>query len=284
MPRPKDGSINSGELKAAVRDDKNGQVGYIDFGELKAAVGDDKSGQQSISPIEEKLRTNIDALLDENLDFWLRFSTSFHQIQKFKTGFQDLQAKISKFKEKEKSSQEGNVNATTNIKSDLWPIYKHLREIRTELTLWIEQSISLKDELQREFSSLCNIQEEITNALTKGTKEEEMLFTSHDAAQFQGEDVNMKQKNNKVRDELQTGLDHVTTLQHKIKKTLAKLDKKFDISGSKNNNQPQLRHSTSRTQVPLRSFIFGTKPKKMTSIFACMHHRKYHDLRAGLSL
>ncbi|KAL7192601.1 hypothetical protein ACSBR2_024425 [Camellia fascicularis] len=240
--------------------------------------------QRSISPIEEKLRTNIDALLDENLDFWLRFSTSFHQIQKFKTGFQDLQAEISKIKEKEKSSQEGSVNATTDIKSDLRPIYKHLREIQTELTRWIEQSTSLKDELQRRFSSLCNIQEEITNALTEGAEEEETLFTSHDAAKFQGEVVNMKQENNKVRDELQTGLDHATTLQQEIENTLAKLDEEFDISGSKNNDQPQLRHSTSRTRVPLRSFIFGTKPKKKTSIFACMHHRKYHDLRAGLSL
>ncbi|THF99340.1 hypothetical protein TEA_007660 [Camellia sinensis var. sinensis] len=330
MPRPKDGSINSRELKVAVGDDKNGQVGYIDSGELKVAMGDDKSGQdikkklgdvenknrdslfettvqlrdvrsaiakrdeeihslqqklkllqenfdenkdlkgnnqsisimldgqnakpeatenkvngalevplikkeeeedvelilknlkileilicdyRSISPIEKKLRTNIDALLDENLDFWLRFSTSFHQIQKFKTGFQDLQAKISKIKEKEKSSQEGSVNATTNIKSDLRPIYKHLREIQTELTLWIEQSTSLKDELQRKFSSLCNIQEEITNALTKGAEEEEMLFTSHDAAEFQGEVVNMKQEHNKVRDELQTVQDVPGSLQ-----------------------------------------------------------------------
>ncbi|KAL6993211.1 hypothetical protein U1Q18_011328 [Sarracenia purpurea var. burkii] len=220
---------------------------------------------QSISPIEEKLRISIDALLDKNLDFWLRFSTSFHQIQKFKTRFQDLQAEISKLKEKEKSNQEGSVK--NDIKSDLRPIYKHLREIQTELTLWIEQSTLLKDELQHRFSSLGSIQEEIKEALKAGAEEEEMKFTSHEAAKFQGEVLNMQQENTKVRDELQAGLDHINALQHEIEKTLEKLDEEFG-------NQSQLRHSTSRSRVPLRSFIFGTKPKKRTSIFSSIHHRK----------
>ncbi|KAA8530754.1 hypothetical protein F0562_005478 [Nyssa sinensis] len=63
---------------------------------------------RTISPIEEKLRMNIDAILDENLGFWLRFSSSFHQIQKFKTEVQDLQNEILKLKEKEKTKQEGS--------------------------------------------------------------------------------------------------------------------------------------------------------------------------------
>ncbi|KAE9466237.1 hypothetical protein C3L33_01852, partial [Rhododendron williamsianum] len=236
----------------------------------------------SLSPIEEKLRMNIDALLDENLDFWLRFSTSFHQVQKFKTGFQDLEAEISKLKEKE-SNKEGSSRARTDIKSDLRPIYAHLREVQTELTLWIEQSASLKAELQRRFSSLCKIQEEITEALKAGAEEEEMRFTSYEATKFQGEVLNMKQENKKVRDELQMGFDHVTALQLEIEKTLEKLNEEFGISGSKGDNPSQLRHSASRSRVPLRSFIFGTKAKKR-SIFACMHHRKYNDLRSRLPM
>ncbi|GFS39550.1 kinase interacting (KIP1-like) family protein [Actinidia rufa] len=222
--------------------------------------------QQSVlSPIEEKFRMHIDALLDENLDFWLRFSTSFHQIQKFKTGFQDLEAEISKLKEKDKSNQEGRTKAP-DIKSDLRPIYKHLREIQTELTLWIEQSALLKEELQRRFASLCSIQEEITESLKAGAEEEEMKFNSHEAAKFQGEVLNMKQENKKVRVELQVGLDHMTTLQNDIEKTLEKLNDEFGLLGSK-------RQSSGRPRVPLQSFIFGTKPKKK-SIFSCMHHRK----------
>ncbi|KAA8546703.1 hypothetical protein F0562_003066 [Nyssa sinensis] len=248
---------------------------------------------QALSPVEEKLRMNIDAILDENLDFWLRFSTSFHQIQKLKTEVQDLQDEISKLKEKEKTKQEGSTKSDltkqggstkSDFKSDLRPIYKHLREIQTELTVWLEQSALLKDELQRRFSSLCDIQEEITKALKAGVEEEEMKFTSYQAAKFQGEVLNMKQENNKVSDELQAGLDHVTSLQLEIEQTLAKLDEEFGLSGS--NNQTQLSHSGSGSRVPLRSFIFGTKAKKQRhSIFSCMNpalHRKY--LRAGLPM
>uniref|UniRef100_A0A5B7AFA8 Putative polyamine-modulated factor 1-binding protein 1-like n=1 Tax=Davidia involucrata TaxID=16924 RepID=A0A5B7AFA8_DAVIN len=241
---------------------------------------------QAVSAIEEKLRMNIDCILDENLDFWLRFSTSFHQIKKFKTEVQDLQDEISKLKEKEKAKQEGS--SKTDVKSDLRPIYKHLREIQTELTVWLEQSALLKDELQRRFSSLCNIQEEITKALNAGVEEEEMKFTSYQAAKFQGEVLNMKQENNKVSEELQAGLDHVTALQLEIEQTLVKLDKEFGLSGSNNLFQQLLSHSVSRSRVPLRSFIFGTKAKKQRhSIFSCMNpalHRKYQHLRAGLPM
>lgn len=218
---------------------------------------------RSISPIEERLRTEIDALLDQNLDFWLRFSTSFHQIQKYRSSYQDLQAEIEKVKEKGKSNRESSMH--NDIRSELRPIYRHLTEIQTELTVWIEQSASLKEELQQRFSSLCNIQEEITIALKTGAEEEEMRFTSHEAAKFQGEVVNMKQENNKVRDELEAGLEHVNRLQHEIKKTVADLIDELGLSGQR--TSPSIfGHSGSRSRVPLRSFIFGTKVKKK-SIF-----------------
>ncbi|GJW88804.1 hypothetical protein Tco_0164144, partial [Tanacetum coccineum] len=34
---------------------------------------------EPVLEIEEKFQTDIDAILDENLNFWLRFSTQFHQ-------------------------------------------------------------------------------------------------------------------------------------------------------------------------------------------------------------
>jgi len=238
----------------------------------------------TISAIEEKLRMHIDELLEENLDFWLKFSTSFHQIQKFETGIKDLQVELLKLEGKGKKLE---ASSTTKyaLKSDARPIYKHLREIRTELTVWLEKSELLKDELQCRFSSLCNIQEEITTALKESAEEDEFKFTSYQAAKFQGEVLNMKQENNKVADELQAGLDHVTALQLELEKTLVKLDEEFEFSGSKKEADPQLGHVHSRSRVPLRSFIFGVKSKKQKpSIFSCMSpamHRKYHGLREG---
>ncbi|CAA3025484.1 kinase-interacting 1-like [Olea europaea subsp. europaea] len=232
----------------------------------------------TISVVEEKLRMDIDAILDENLEFWLRFSTSYHQIQKFKTEVQDLQNELYKVREKKK--QEGSLK--TELKSEVRPIYKHLREIQTELTVWLEQSVSLKDELKCRFASLCSIQEEITKALKEGVEEEEIRFSSHQAAKFQGEILNMKQENNKVREELQSGLDHVSTLQLETEKSLRKLREEFGISG----DEQQLKHSASSTRIPLRSFIFGTKPKKQKhSIFSRMHHnRRFQVLRTGVPI
>lgn len=239
----------------------------------------------TMSAIEEKLRMHIDELLEENLDFWLKFSTSFHEIQKFETGIKDLQDEILKLEGKGKKL-EASITAKYALKSDARPIYKHLREIRTELTVWLEKSELLKDELQCRFSSLCNIQEEITTALKESAEEYEFKFTSYQAAKFQGEVLNMKQENNKVADELQAGLDHVTALQLELEKTLAKLDEEYGFSGSKKEEaSPQQGHGHSRNRIPLRSFIFGVKSKKQKpSIFSCMNpamHRKYHGMKAA---
>ena len=238
---------------------------------------------ETMSATEEKLRMNIDELLEENLDFWLKFSTSFHQIQKFETGIQDLQAEILKLEEKGKKLEASS--ARYSLKSDARPIYKHMREIQTELILWLEQCAVLKDELHCRFSSLCNIQEEITTALKESAEEDEFKFTSYQAAKFQGEVLNMKQENNRVADELQAGLDHVTTLQLELERTLVKLNEEFGLAGSRKQSNPLLRHTeNSRNRVPLRSFIFGVKQKKQKpSIFSCMTpamNKKYPGMRA----
>ncbi|KAF8411361.1 hypothetical protein HHK36_003910 [Tetracentron sinense] len=240
----------------------------------------------AVSTIEEKLRADIDELLEENLEFWLRFSTSFHQIQKFQTAIQDLQAELSKLK-RNKKQEDSTTPTDQTLKSDVRPIYKHLREIQTELTVWLEQNALLKEELQYRFSSLCNIQEEISKVSKAGSGAEEAEFTSYQAAKFQGEVVNMQQENNKVADELQAGLDHVRGLQFEIEKTLSKLNEDLGLSGSKNRHS-NVKHSTNRSRVPLRSFLFGVRPKKQKpSIFACMNpafQKQYSDLRAGVPM
>ncbi|KAK7386724.1 hypothetical protein VNO78_27059 [Psophocarpus tetragonolobus] len=230
------------------------------------------------SAIEEKFRMGIDELLEENLDFWLKFSTSFTGIQKFETTIKDLLSEVTRIEEKWKSS-EGSSSAKYSLKSDARPLYKHLAEILNELTSWLENSALLKEELQCRFSSLCEIQEEITTALKTSAEDDDFTFTSYQAAKFQGEVLNMKQENNRVADELQAGLDLVTTLQLDGERALAKLNERFGISNSKKTQ----RKSDSQSSVPLRSFIFGVKPKKQKqSIFSCMTpgmNRKYRGYR-----
>ncbi|XP_027921561.1 protein NETWORKED 2D-like isoform X2 [Vigna unguiculata] len=235
---------------------------------LKAAEPD-----TTISAIEEKFRMSIDELLEENLDFWLKFSTSFTGIQKFETTIKDLLIEVSRIEDKWKSS-EGSSSAKYSLKTDAKPLYKHLAEILNELSVWLENSALLKEELQCRFTSLCEIQEEITAALKASAEDDDFKFTSYQAAKFQGEVLNMKQENNKVADELQAGLDLVTTLQLDGEKALAKMNEKFGLSSSK-----KAQRTPDSNSVPLRSFIFGVKPKKQKqSIFSCMTpgmNRKY---------
>ncbi|WOL01938.1 protein NETWORKED 2D-like [Canna indica] len=234
------------------------------------------------SPVEEKFRRDMDELLEENLDFWLRFSGTFHQIQELQTKFEDLQTDIKMVKD---SLTEGGKDLSRDQvhQPESAPIVAELRALKTELQVWLEQSTLLKDELQRRFSSLCSIQEEITRAAKAGLQSEDFQLTPYQAAKFQGEVLNMQQENNKVESELQLGVDHVKDLRGEVERELAKLHVHLELSGSRNIHTHPLKHF-SRTRIPLRSFLFGTKPKK-PSIFACMNpafQRHYSSLREGL--
>ncbi|PPS01390.1 hypothetical protein GOBAR_AA19277 [Gossypium barbadense] len=237
----------------------------------------------TMSAIEAKFRMNIDALLEENLEFWFRFGTAFHEVQKFENGVKDLVGEVSKLGERQK--QEGSSTKKYSLKSDVQPLYEHLKEIQHEVTLWVENSASLKEELKKRFSSLCEIQEEITKALKASAEDDDFSFTSYQAVKFQGEILNMKQENNKVADELQAGYNRVTALQIEIERNLAKLSDDWDLSGSKSHQSSEPQQSHSRSGVPLRSFIFGAKLKKQkASIFSFVQptlHRKFSSSRSG---
>ncbi|KAK4769571.1 hypothetical protein SAY86_027721 [Trapa natans] len=237
---------------------------------------------QPISEMEEKLRMDIDQVLEENLDFWMRFSAALHQIQKNKTAVEDLKVELSKLDEKRKD--EGSGYMAFSIKSDAKPVYKYLTEIQTELNIWMEKCVLLKDEQQKRLSSLCHIQDEITNALKTSAEDDDFRFTSHQAAKFQGEVLNMKQENSKVAQELQAGLDHIAVLQTEVKETLAKLNEEFGFAETNPQNSQQ-KQPGNQNRVPLRSFIFDSKLKKnKASIFTYMTpamHRKYNGLKAA---
>lgn len=249
--------------------------------ENKKSNGADKS--IVMSPTEERFRSHIDGQLEMNLEFWLRFSTTVHQIQKFQTSIQDLQSEIQKLKENPK--QEGSVKQNS-MESEARPIYTHLREIQTELSLWLEHSAVLKDELSSRFTSLCDIQNDISRITDEGSDEEnaERELSEYQAAKFQGEVLNMKQENRKIDDELNVGQGRVRVLQVQVEKALEKLDQDFGISAAKS-IQAQSKQSLSRTRIPLRSFLFGVKLKKQKpSLFSCVSpqlEKQYSDLANG---
>ncbi|URE03630.1 KIP1-like protein [Musa troglodytarum] len=232
---------------------------------------------QRTTSLEDKFRADIDTLLEENLDFWLRFSTSYHQIQKFQTAFKNLKSDIEK-------NQEGNATvmapAEEAVNQESLLVCKSLRELNTELQVWLEKNALLNGELKCRFSSLCSIQDEISRVL-KESESEEVHLTPYQAAKFQGEVFSMQLENNKVAKELQAGLDHVRGLQMEVSRTLSKLNENFKLSGSRNHQQHnQFRQLITKT-IPLRAFLFGTKPKK-PSMFSCMNpalQKQYSDLR-----
>ncbi|XP_068655232.1 protein NETWORKED 2D-like [Aristolochia californica] len=248
----------------------------------------------SPSSIEEKFRRDIDELLEENLEFWLRFSASVHEIQKFQTSLQELKTICSKLKQTKKQSS--STNSTYSLeKSEVASVDGSLRELQTELSNWLEQNALLKEELQSKLSSLTKIEEEISKVSTIGLEDEQMEFSSLHAARFQGEVLNIEQENNKVSEELQVGRDHVKGLQSEIEKTLIKLKQKFGASSSKTSQHSNFQHSPSlrnpvdgmsATGIPLRSFIFGAKPKKSKpSIFSFVMnptlYKQNHPVKTG---
>lgn len=160
-----------------------------------------------------------------------------------------------------------NQDATSKtLISEARPIYKHLRQIHTELTLWLETNAVLKEELHGRYASLCSIQEELTRVTSETSKSEDTELSRYQAAKFQGELLNMKQENKKVAGELEAGVDRVSNLKDEVEKTVLKMDEELGFSEDK----PR----SFRSRIPLRSFLFGSKLKKhkrqkSASIFSC---------------
>ncbi|CAH9077020.1 unnamed protein product [Cuscuta epithymum] len=223
-----------------------------------------------MNSIEEKINTDIDELLEENIEFWLRFSTSFHQIRKFQSAVKDLQDELQKKRPNKQKLESKPLEQLSEIR----PIYRHLKEIQTELTLWLEHSAVLKDDLQNRMSSLCNLKEEITRFSQEGPQEEGNDLSVCQAAKLHGEIIIMKRENKKVACELHGGAKRVEKLQAEVWRTLQELDE----LGLRRDNK------SSQSKIPLRSFLFGVKLKKQkqrSSLFACVSpalQKQYSEL------
>ncbi|KAL4376776.1 hypothetical protein GQ457_02G008960 [Hibiscus cannabinus] len=229
---------------------------------------------ETTSEIENKFRANIDELLEENLDFWCRFSTTFQGVNMFKARVKDLFAEIEKMEEKRKQS--GSSSSKFSMQSDAKALHQLLREVQDELSEWMEKGELLKAEVKKRFMSLCELQEEIARALKASAEDDEFKFTTDQAARFQGEILDMKQENFIVANELQAGLDDVTRLQLEIERNLARLsgDVGRGLSGSKSRRSDGQEKRSESGGVPLSAFIFGGKLKKQkTSILRRMNTR-----------
>lgn len=213
----------------------------------------------AVPPLEEKFRTDIDALLEENLEFWMRFSTSIQKIQEFQSKYQQLQS--------DENALETNSHGG---------VTKDLRALKTELQVWLEQNALLRSDVQSRLTSICNVQDEINQAVGPS-------FISYQAAKFLGEVLNMQQENNRVADELRAALDQARELQTEMEKTLERQQESINISESSNktNNSQNFRTIPTKNQVPLQSFLFPVKNKK-PSIFARVNpvlQKQYSGIR-----
>ncbi|KAH0683792.1 hypothetical protein KY289_021544 [Solanum tuberosum] len=263
---PKEATLQAADMRqesTAPEDRRISDIGE-DSRDIKVTDVDET---HSFTTVEEKVRMDIDDLLEENIELWLRFSTSFHQLHKFQTSVQDLQDEINKVREERKQ----DTGLPQSLLSGIRPIYRHLREIHTELTLWLDHNAVLKDDLQNRLSSLSNILDVITRL--SRSKENEPVLNAYQAAKFQGEILNMKQENNKLAGELEVGIECIRKLQNEIQSTLSNLDEELGLK-----KQP----ARPRSKIPLRSFLFGVKLKRQRpSIFSCVNpalQKQYSDL------
>nr|KYP70070.1 hypothetical protein KK1_009278 [Cajanus cajan] len=197
----------------------------------------------SLSNLEKKFRSDIDDLLEENLEFWLRFSTSVHQIQKFQNSIKDLRFELRK------------------IRGNNMP----------------QENSMLQEELQGRHPSLCTLQDEIARAANPNCASHMAELSGYQAAKFQGEVLNMKQESNKVSSELEAGVSCVKGLRGQVEKMLEELNQEIRA-----NTHGNMKHSTSRGRIPLKSFLFGIKLKKQKqTVLTCVHPtllRQYSDL------
>ena len=236
------------------------------------------------SVAEEKFRVEIDRVLGENLNFWLRFSTSYHQIRNFQISFDMLKTEMHRLTDEQEDGDTYRFAGSYQVaKLESAVLEKKFRDLNTDLQVWIEKNVLLKGEVENRFSSLCSIQEDISK-ITTLDKCDEVHFNPFQAAKFQGEVLNMKQENNKVAKELEAGLDHVRGLQVEVGRVLLKLRENLEVSIARSHRaQQNFRSLSTKAGVPLRTFLFGSKPKR-PSLFSCMSpgvHKQHSGSRAG---
>ncbi|KAK3165893.1 hypothetical protein QOZ80_1AG0039020 [Eleusine coracana subsp. coracana] len=87
-----------------------------------------------VSSLEDKFRVEIGRVLEESLDFWLRFSTSYHYIQKFQKSFDKAKAELDRLTDaKAEEGSDTNPASQFAIKQESAALEKKLRDFNTDL-------------------------------------------------------------------------------------------------------------------------------------------------------
>ncbi|KAK8454000.1 hypothetical protein SEVIR_5G378100v4 [Setaria viridis] len=282
--------LNTSPLQSAEKSEGSSKantdpsLGDREFAAIEEYMKHCQDEEPHVSSLEEKFREEISRVLEESLDFWLRFSTSYRYIQKFQKTFDKAKAELDRLTDAKAQEGVDSGSASQSArKQESAALEKTFRDLSTDLQVWLEKNVLLQEELESRFSLLCSIQEEISK-ITTLDQTSEAHFTPFQAAKFQGEVSNMKQENNKVTKELQAGLDHVRGLQVEIGRAILKLRDNVELSiGRSNRAQQNFRSLSVKAGVPLRTFLFGSKPKK-PSLFSCMPAmpKPVSDMRPGL--
>lgn len=259
-------------------DRSNGMLGRDISTEESSSIN--MEAANNISSFEVRLRNNIDALVEENLQFLLRYSMACHHIQEFDRRYHEVHDEMENMVD--------NKSGEHDTPSEPEPTGNKLRELRSELDVWFEQIALLDKEVQMKSAYLRRLQEEIAEAQRGSLEMDRDRFAPYEAAKFQGEVLNMQQSNSKIESELQAASEHMRGLQAKINHALEELRESSEISSQRlsrpetvsRSYEKQFKHFPSRTSVPLRNFLFGTKRKKK-SIFACINptlQKQFSDL------
>ncbi|GJZ22075.1 hypothetical protein Tco_0559114 [Tanacetum coccineum] len=94
-------------------------------------LGDFVHDAGGVLDIEEEISTEIEDLRKENIELWLRFSTSYHQINRFQDSFADLQQEIKLVQEKKHEHGDRkhhyHQHHSSSFASIMRPLYRHLR-------------------------------------------------------------------------------------------------------------------------------------------------------------
>ncbi|KAJ4764139.1 Kinase interacting (KIP1-like) family protein [Rhynchospora pubera] len=236
--------------------------------------------RRSDSSIEEKLRVDIDSMFEENFKYMLRISASLNRTQEFEAKYKKLESELKK--PKGENVEDSKKGSNTNTKPETTE--KRLRDLKTELEVWLEQITLLKQELQGRVSSLTGMRDEISEAVRGSTATDGSRLSV-----FQGEVLGLQLENDKAEMELRAGVDLVSSLHIKVDSDLSKIKESFELPSSESERKTKLEHfkqHPSKSRVPLRNFLFGQKPKpkKKPSFFDCINpifQKHNSDLKGG---
>lgn len=270
------------QLLSSFKMDSNGNDVISDV--PSAVLDKENLERKGDSSIEEKLRVDIDSMFEENFKLMLRISASLNRTQEFETKYKKLESELKKSAgESMDDSNKGSIPGS-DAKSKCETTEKRLRDLKTELEVWLEQITMLKQELQGRGSSLTGTRDEISEAVRSST-----VTDGSRLSVFQGEVLGLQLGNDKAEIELRAAVDLVSGIRIKVDSNLSKIKESFELPSSESEHNTKWEHfkqHPSKSRVPLRNFLFGPKPKpkKKPSFFACINpvfQKQYSDLKGG---